>query len=243
MFFLGDDGRRLGVLQADKQRFVAEGREERLGDAADLEDAQEAEVELGDPVHEQADALAGLEAEAAEEGADGVRGQADVVVGISLFDAGVAFPDQGQLFAFALLADAVGAVPADVDDVARLVAELFLGDRPGEILDAFVVGADVRHALFLSVQGCGDFISRTTTAEARSLIWVSETSMAPMPWVSQNSRTLPWTKSSGLPRALLTTSISENLWPPDQPVPMALRKACWQRSGRRNAGPDGADSQ
>ena len=67
--------------------------------------------------------------------------------------------------------------------------------------------------------------SRTTTAEARSLIWVSETSMAEMPWASQNSLTLPWTKSSGLPRALLTTSISENLWPPLQPVPMALRKA------------------
>ena len=58
VLLLGDDGRRLGVGQADEERLVAEGREERLGDGADLEDAQEAEVELGDAVQEQADALA-----------------------------------------------------------------------------------------------------------------------------------------------------------------------------------------
>ncbi len=75
MLFLGDDGRRAGVGQTGEQRFGAEGREQRLGDGAHLQDAQEAEVELGDLVHEQADALARLQAEVLQVMGDGVGQQ------------------------------------------------------------------------------------------------------------------------------------------------------------------------
>ena len=45
---------------------------------------------------------------------------------------------------------------------------------------------------------------------AQFVLTTAAASIAPMPWASQNSLTLPETKSSGLPRALLTTSISAN---------------------------------
>ncbi len=51
-----------------------------------------------------------------------------IVEGVLFHLAGVAFPDQGQLFTLALAADAVAAVLADVDDGAWFVLELFFRD-------------------------------------------------------------------------------------------------------------------
>jgi hypothetical protein len=65
---------------------------------------------------------------------------ADVVEGEGGFAPAVVFPDQGGLVGVAELADAIAAVPADVDGLAVLVPELALGDGPVEAPAAFLVG-------------------------------------------------------------------------------------------------------
>jgi hypothetical protein len=49
----------------------------------------------------------------------------DVVVGVPFFNTAVPLPDQTHFIGFAHLANPVGAVPADVDDVPGFVIELF----------------------------------------------------------------------------------------------------------------------
>ena len=130
MLLLGDNGRRLGVFQPDEKRLVAESGKKRLGNGPDLQNAEDADIELRDLVHEQADAFALADTQSAQKGADGVAGPADVVVGEILFHTAHAFPVQGGLRAVSLEADAVRAVPADVEDSAGSVFQLPFGDRP-----------------------------------------------------------------------------------------------------------------
>ena len=145
VLFLGEDGGRAGIGQAREQGFSAECREQWLGDAAHFQDGQKTEIQLGHLVHEQADALARLQAQVLQILGDGIGQQAHVVEGVLFYFAGVAFPDQGQLVALALAADAVAAVFTDVDVIARLVFELFFRNGPVEILDLFFVTAHVGH--------------------------------------------------------------------------------------------------
>ena len=124
VFLLGDDGRGVGVLQPHQQRFVAEGGEQRLRHGARLQDAEEADVQLGHAVHEEADPLAGLNAELADKLRDGVGQNAHIIKGEPLLIALVVLPVQGHLVCHAQAADAVAAHPTDVDRVAGLVAQV-----------------------------------------------------------------------------------------------------------------------
>ena len=63
VFLLGDDRRGAGVLQPHQERFFSESGEQRLRHGSRLQDAEEADVQLGHTVHEQTDPLAGLNAE------------------------------------------------------------------------------------------------------------------------------------------------------------------------------------
>jgi hypothetical protein len=142
---LGDDGLGPGVLQADEKRLVAERGEERLADGPDLQDTDDADIELGDAVHEQADPIARLDAESAEERADGVGGSANVIVRERPFDPAQPFPAEGDLVGPAHLADPIGAVPADVQTAAGGEFELLFDLGPVEIPIFFLIRADVRH--------------------------------------------------------------------------------------------------
>jgi hypothetical protein len=57
----------------------------------------------------------------------------------------LAFPEEGWFIAPAFQADAVGTIPADVDDPAGFVLQLFFRDFPGEILQSFFVRSDIGH--------------------------------------------------------------------------------------------------
>ncbi len=145
MLFLSDDGFRLGVFETDEQRFVAEGRIQGLGDRSDLEDAQDAEIQLGDLVHEQADPVLRLQAESAEERPDRVRGPADVMEGVAFLVPAHALPNEGRFIPLTLEADAVGAMPTDIEDAAGPVLELLFSLFPCESLAALFVIPYVRH--------------------------------------------------------------------------------------------------
>ena len=101
VLLLRDDGGGLRVVEARPQRLVAERREQRLGDRPHLEDADEADVQLRHPVHEQADPLPGLDPERLQEGRDGVGAAAQVVVGVLLLVPLGVLPEQRVLVALA----------------------------------------------------------------------------------------------------------------------------------------------
>jgi hypothetical protein len=145
---LGDDDGRAGVVQAHEERFVPKGREERLGNRPDLEDAQQADVQLGNAVQEQADPVARLDAQPAQESAEPVAAGPDILEGVAFCLPGGVFPKQGGFLALAQLTDAVRAIPADVEAVASLVTEFLFRDRPIEAPEPFLVTTDIEHNRF-----------------------------------------------------------------------------------------------
>ena len=129
------------LLEPHEKRFVAEGREQRLGDGADFQDAEKADIELRDPVHEQADPVLVLKPEAAQEGADGVAWPGGYRCRCIFFSTPLNPSRMRAVFeALPIWQIRSVAVPADVDDIAGLVPELFFRDRPGKIFRLFLVG-------------------------------------------------------------------------------------------------------
>ena len=189
VLLLRDDGGRAGVVEACPERLLAEGREERLRDATELENAEQADVELRHAVHEQADRLAGPEALPREPGGDRVGELAQVVEGIGARrPVGVA-PDQGRLRGEAEGADAIAAIPGDVDRVSTAIAQFGFGQRPVELRDEVVVCLRLLQAR--QVHGVD---SRTTLATATPRACAAERRMRATPnrsacWLASPRRT------------------------------------------------------
>ncbi len=97
VLLLRDDCRRPGILQPHQQRFVAEGGEQRLRHGPRLQNPEKADVQLGHAVHEEADALAGLNPQVAKKLRDGVRQNAQIVEREALLIALIVFPKQRHL--------------------------------------------------------------------------------------------------------------------------------------------------
>ena len=100
MLSLGDDGRGLGVGEPHEKRLVAERGKKRLRHRPDLQNAEEANVELGNTVHEQANAFAGLDRlQCDQEMGDRVRENSEVVISEALLVALIVFPESANFFA------------------------------------------------------------------------------------------------------------------------------------------------
>ena len=98
-----------------------------------------------DLVHEEANAVFRLDSQPMQKSPNRVACPADVVIGEFLLGAGRAFPEEGQLVAFALKANPVRAVPADIEGITRLIAKFLLGNRPIEVFQPFLIRSDVSH--------------------------------------------------------------------------------------------------
>ncbi len=136
---LRDDGDRRAVLHPRVQRILAERREERLDHGAELEDAHEADVELGHALQEQAHAIEIPDAEAAQVRRPTVREPLEVAIGELSQVAVVILVDERELVAPARLHVTVDAELGDVDRRALGVAEFPLRDVPGDLLPQLLV--------------------------------------------------------------------------------------------------------
>jgi hypothetical protein len=139
VLLLRDDRGGLRVVQAHPEGIVAERGKQRLCDAAHLEDRQETDVQLRHPIQEQADPIAGAEANLAQVVRHGVGAPAKVVERIRAGVALKVLPDEGAAVAVPLEADPVGAIPAHVQRVTGRPIELAVRDGPVEGADAIVV--------------------------------------------------------------------------------------------------------
>ena len=136
---LRDDGHRRAVFHPGMQRVLAERREQRLDDGAELEDAHEADIELRDPLQKQADAIEVLEAEAPQESGPPVGEQQKVAIGEMPQVAVVVLVDERQLVAPARVDVPVDAELGDVDRRALGAAEFPLRDVPGDLFSQFLI--------------------------------------------------------------------------------------------------------
>ena len=145
MFLLGDDCRRVGVLQAYEERLISKSGKQRLSYRAHLQDAQKPDVQLGHPVHEQTHPFAGQDTESVEEVGYSVGQNAQVIKSEPLLVALVVFPMQCQLVSQAQVAKAVAAHPANIDRGALTMAQLTLGHTPVEVRRKLLIGRRVTH--------------------------------------------------------------------------------------------------
>ena len=128
----GDQDRRPAVLEPVSHRVGAEGREQRPGDAPGLQDAQQHEVDLGQAVEKDEDAVALLGAEALEDVGELVRLDAHLLERVALLLATLAHPDHRLLVPSALLAVAVDALVGDIEPAAGKPGQLPLHLVPRE---------------------------------------------------------------------------------------------------------------
>ncbi len=124
MLPLRKDRRGSGVVQTRPERVLSEGGVQGLHDPTHLQDREEGDVELRDAIHEQADGFPRLETQPAQVSGDSVRVEPKVVKRVRPLIPLVALPDQRGLLPQPQVAEAIAAVPADVDGATFDVPQL-----------------------------------------------------------------------------------------------------------------------
>jgi hypothetical protein len=119
----GDDRTGVGVGQADLERVGHELREQGLGNGAQLENAQEGEVEIRHAIEEETYSVASDDAQIRQRCRPDVAVPAQGIEGEVLAQPAVVLPNKGQASTMALLAQPIGEQGSKVERFSGRKAE------------------------------------------------------------------------------------------------------------------------